>query len=89
MSIKEILKQLDSGILPDKFNYSITNNDNVDISKLQYNAFYRSYDFYSSKYPKGMVESLPGFDNYINYVVEKNKNKTPLQEYNEINDKNK
>lgn len=89
MSIKEILKKLDSGILPDEFNYSITNNNNIDISKLQYNAFYRTYDFYASKYPKGMVENLPGFDNYINYVVEKNKDKNPLQEYNEIKDKNK
>lgn len=86
MSIKEQLKQLDNGILPDVFNYNISNsNDKIDISKLQYNSFYRSYDFYASKYPKGMVETLPGFNKVIDYVVELKKDTTPLKELEELN----
>jgi len=85
MSIKEILKNLDNGILPDALNYSINaNNDKIDISKLQYNAFYRSYDFYASKYPKGMVENLPGFDKVLDYIVELKKDTTPIKELEEI-----
>ena len=85
MSIKEILKNLDNGILPDCLNYSVCTIDNkIEISKLQYNSFYRSYDFYASKYPKGMVENLPGFDKVLDYIVELKKDTTPIKELEEI-----
>ena len=89
-NIKQLNNLIRSDILPDEINYSCLrqqNQNTVDISKLQYNAFYRSYDFFMSKYPKGM-ETIPGFTDYIDYVVETKVDNTPLKELKEINDLN-
>ena len=76
----ELIKQLDAGILPDSLNYTNDKHfEGVDISKIQYNAFYRSYDFYLNKFPKGF-DNLPGFCKVIEHIQEKNKDNTPLQE---------
>jgi len=74
----QILNDLDNGILPIELDYTIKENDPIDISKIQYNAFYRNYQFYENKFPG--LKNLPGFNDYINYVVESKKNITPLQE---------
>ena len=72
--------QLNSGILPDALNYTGEKQfEGVDIQKLQYNAFYRSYDFYLNKFPKGM-ENLPGFGKVIEHIQEKNTDNSPLKE---------
>jgi len=77
--LSQILNDLDNGILPIELDYNIKENDPIDISKIQYNAFYRNYEFYQNKFPDGL-KNLPGFNDYINYVVESKKNITPLQE---------
>ena len=54
-------------------------NQNIDWSKLQYNALYRDYSFYERKFPKG-YKSIPGFNNVIQKIAEKNKDNSPLKE---------
>ena len=79
MNINELNKQLMSGMLPDELNFSIKRELVLDLDKIKYNAFYRSYEFYESKFPKGW-ESIPGFDKIIESIVEKSVDKTPLDE---------
>jgi hypothetical protein len=83
--LSQILNDLDNGILPIELDYSIKENDPIDISKIQYNAFYRNYEFYENKFPNGL-KNLPGFNDYINYVVESKKNITPLEELQKIHE---
>ena len=80
----QLIQQLNAGILPDELNY--TNNKNfegIDVAKLQYNAFYKSYDFYLNKFPKGL-DNLPGFNKVIESIVEKNADNSPLKEITEL-----
>ena len=87
-TINDLNKQIEMGILPNELNFSCSNApEQIDISKLQYNAFYRSYDFYANKFPIGMVNNLPGFDKVLNYIVENKEDTTPLKEIEEINQK--
>jgi hypothetical protein len=86
MEIKKLNKQLNDGILPDSLNYTKQEYNNViDWEKVKYNAFYRSYGFYESKFPKGH-ESIPGFDKIIQSIVEKAEEQeiTPLKELERI-----
>ena len=83
MDIKELNKQLSKGILPDVLNYTIEQKP-LDICDLKYNAFYRSYEFVESKFPKG-YESIPGFDCVIQSIADKldREQITPLKEIEE------
>lgn len=85
MSIRELNEQFNKGILPDELNFGIQKEFVLDINKIKYNAFYRSYDFYESKFPKG-YESIPGFDNIISYMAKKadDKKKSPLDELEQL-----
>jgi hypothetical protein len=76
----QLIQQLNAGILPDELNYSGEKHfEGVDIAKLQYNAFYRSYDYYLSRFPRGM-ENLPGFEKVIEYIQDINADNSPLKE---------
>jgi hypothetical protein len=76
----QLIQQINAGILPDALNYTGEKQfEGVDVAKLQYNAFYRSYDFYINKFPKGM-ENLPGFEKVIEHIQEKNSDNSPLKE---------
>ena len=80
MNIAELNKQLSNGVLPDVLNYGIEQKP-LDICELKYNAFYRSYGFVESKFPKG-YESIPGFDCVIQSIADKLEQEeiTPLKE---------
>ena len=82
--LSQILNDLDNGILPIELDYTIKENDPIDISKIQYNAFYRNYEFYENKFPG--LKNVPGFDNYINYLVNSKKDITPLEELEKIHE---
>ena len=47
-----------------------------DISKVSYNVYYNSFDFYSKKFP--MWQSIPGFDLVIQDIA--NNSLSPLEE---------
>jgi hypothetical protein len=80
MDIRELNKQLSSGVLPDVLNYTIEQKP-LDICELKYNAFYRSYGFVESKFPKG-YDSIPAFDCIIQSIADKFEQEeiTPLKE---------
>jgi hypothetical protein len=76
MDSNKIVKLLNSNILPKELNFSIEQPD-IDWSKVQYNSFYKSFEFHKSKYPEGF-ENIPGFDKII--INECHNAKTPLEE---------
>ena len=47
------------------------------MSKVKYNAFYKTREYFLNKLPKGF-ESLPGWENIIDKMIEETK--SPLQE---------
>ena len=51
MSLQNINNQFRNNICPRELNYNL-DNACVDFSKLQYNSYYQSYDFYGAKFPK-------------------------------------
>jgi len=79
MDLRELNNLLSNGILPEELNFTIRPIQQLDISKIKYNAFYRSYEFAESKFPKG-YENIPGFDNIIESVRQDLETKTPLEE---------
>jgi len=84
-NIEELNNLLSQGILPDELNFSIKRECELDLNKLQYNSFYRSYGFYESKFPKG-YKNIIGLDKVIEHIVYKSeeKKKPPLQELEEL-----
>ena len=80
MDLRELNKQLSNGVLPDVLNYTAESKP-LDICELKYNAFYRSYGFVESKFPKG-YDSIPGFDCVIQSIADKLEQEeiTPLKE---------
>lgn len=84
-NIEELNDLLSQGILPDELNFGIKREYELDLNKLKYNAFYRSYEFYESKFPKG-YENIIGFDKIIEHITYKaqEKKKSPLQELEEL-----
>ena len=82
--MEQLNKQLRSGIIPNKLNYSLENSI-IDYSKLQYNNRYHTFDYYASKFHKGFSDD-PLFIPVIEHLAEqaKTNNITPLSELNNI-----
>jgi hypothetical protein len=79
----EINVLIKAGILPDALNYTNEKKfEGVDVAKLKYNAFYRSYNFYLDKFPKGF-DGLLGFEKVIESIQQQNADNTPLKEIEE------
>ena len=53
-----------------------------DESKIQYNSYYKSFEFWAKKWPKGYSD-IPHINLVIQNIIEKNKNLTPLEEITE------
>ena len=87
MSAKQLVQQLNAGILPDGLNYSLAQSNEFDITELKYNWFYRDYSYFASKFPPGF-EKIPGFDNIIENMIQINLNTSPLDEINKISTTN-
>lgn len=79
MDLRELNNLLSRGILPDELDFTAKPKPELDINKIKYNAFYRSYEFAESKFPKG-YENIPGFENIIESVRQELENITPLEE---------
>ena len=72
-------------LLDSVFNYTVKTNEQnnihkLDLTKVQYNNLYKSYDFYENKFPQG-YHNIPGFDKVIQSITEMNIGNSPLQEY--------
>ena len=86
MNVNEINESFKNGFIPDCLFYTIEKGGmQIDPRKISYNDYYRSYDFYESKF-KGDYSSIPGFDKLIENIsqIAIENNKTPLQELEEI-----
>lgn len=79
MDLRELNKLLSKGILPEELNFTVKPRPELDINKIKYNAFYRSYEYAESKFPPG-YENIPGFENIIESVRQELENITPLEE---------
>ncbi len=55
----------------------------IDYRKLVYNNRYASLEYWASKWPEGYNE-IPCMNLIIKDIYEKNKNLTPLEEYEKI-----
>ncbi len=78
--MKDINASVAKGELPKGLDFTGKEPDVVDFAKLQYNAFYRTYEYHESKIPNGM-RWLPGIDEMIKFQM---KNSTsPLEQHDE------
>ena len=71
--VKNDIDLLNKGILPDSFKFAETfaasKNTVIDVNKLKYNAFYKSFDYHASTFPDG-YSSIKGFDKIIESIAE-------------------
>ena len=83
MDILKDLELLNQGVLPDSLNFNLKPKpEQIDVSKIQYNAFYKTFEYWSNKFPEGH-QSIPGFDKIIHSLAENAI--TPLQYLNQLN----
>ena len=85
MDIVKDLELLNNGILPESFNFNLNllqKPEHIDYNKIQYNAFYKTFEYWSNKFPKGH-QSIPGFDKIVHNLAENAL--TPLQYLNQLN----
>lgn len=67
--LKDIIDQLENGIVPDEFNYTVEPALNYDPNKVWYNSYYKSFEFAASKFPNGW-QSIPGMDKVIQNIAD-------------------
>jgi hypothetical protein len=79
MDFKNLVQSLEAGVCPPELCYNSKADQEIDWHRVRYNAFYRSTEFFESKFPQEF-ENIPGFDKVIDMIVEKNKDNTPLKE---------
>ena len=84
MNSVEVVKKVNSGVLPTELNFTLEQPE-LDWSKVLFNTYYKSYEFHSSKFPDGF-EKLPAFNSIINHMIENAK--TPLEEMTKRQEKN-
>ena len=60
---EKLNKLLMQGILPDDLNFS-KQPDELDIGKIKYNSFYKTYDYHLSTIPKAL-HKVPGIDQLV------------------------
>ena len=68
---------LNKGILPDSLNFSLNQNNEIDVYKIAYNLRYKTTEYWESKFPDGF-QNIPGFDKIIEKIAEEAI--TPLEE---------
>ncbi len=83
--IRHIHETLDVGIMSDEFDFTTEGMEKrrkskIDMSKLQYQAFFRTFEYQKSKIPSGL-HYLPGMDEIIKQNMINST--TPLEEYAE------
>jgi hypothetical protein len=78
--MKDINASVARGELPQGFDFSLKQPDEIDYAKIQYNAFYKTYEYHESKIPNGM-KWIPGMDKIIEHQMENSK--SPLEQLEE------
>lgn len=85
-NINKVIEELEMGILPIEltFNQEMIIDEEL-IAKIQYNAFYKTFDYWADKFPSGFL-NLPGSDKIINHM--KDNAISPLEELNKRSNNN-
>ena len=78
-NIEIILKEFNNNILPAEFNFNTEVQPELDWSKVKYNTFYKTNEYYESILPS-QLKKMPGYDLMLEYLV--NNSLTPLEEIN-------
>ena len=80
--IRKFNDMFNNGIVPDEFNYNSSDQpqQEIDWSKVAYNTFYKTPEYFLSKFPPGF-ENLPGADKIIDEMIIQAK--SPLEEMRE------
>jgi hypothetical protein len=82
MSLENIIKSLENGLVPLELDYRPREEGDVstiDWDKVRYNLTYKQPEFYEQKFPPECAK-IPAFDKVIDLIVEKNYNNSPLKE---------
>ena len=83
--LKDILKDLDNGILPPELDFTEkAKEEQIDVNKIKYNAFYRDYNYFDKKFPG--LQQYPGYNEYIEFLAQNAK--SPLEQLEEIKKEN-
>jgi hypothetical protein len=87
MSLENIIKSLENGLLPVELDYRNHGEEGktIDWDKVLYNVRYHTPEYYASKFPPE-CKHIPAFDKIIDLIVEKNYNNSPLKEILERQD---
>lgn len=70
-------------LLDSVFNYKVQTNEEknqLDLSKVQYNNLYKTYEFFEKKFAPG-YNNIPGFSEVIETIAQDNCDNSPLKEY--------
>ena len=88
MSLENIIRSLENGLVPVELDYRPREEgaENIDWNKVLYNLKYHQPEFYEQKLPKEL-KNLPCYDEIINLAVETNKKNSPLFEILQKQDK--
>jgi hypothetical protein len=66
---REVSFSLENDIIPESLNFTIEPKEPIDWTKVWYNSYYNSFDFFSNKFPTGW-QSIAGFDKVIEQMAE-------------------
>jgi hypothetical protein len=80
--MEKLNRSLSVGIIPDELNYTVRENNNIDLLKLRYNTFYKSHEYFDKRFHP-CLKSLPGYDKIIDQIVEQNKDNSLTKEIKE------
>ena len=82
MSLENIIRSLENGLVPVELDYRAKEEgdvSNIDWDKVRYNLTYKQPEFYEQKFPPECA-NIPGFDQVIDLIVNKNFENSPLKE---------
>jgi len=81
MLMNETIFQLENGIVPFEFDYTLESNysNKIDWSALQYDDW-TDYQFWCNKMPTGLLDQFPELHEVVNTIYESKKHITPLME---------
>jgi len=81
MSLENIIKSLENGLLPVELDYRNHGEEGktIDWDKVLYNIRYHTPEYYESKFPPE-CKHIPAFDKIIDLIVDMNKDNSPLKE---------
>ena len=87
MSLENIIKSLENGLVPVELDYRTREEgaENIDWNRVMYNLTYKQPEFYEQKFPPE-CKNIPAFDKVIDLILDKNYNNSPLKEILERQD---